>query len=489
MPSEKAGRPPTGLRGPPPLFETLDSGPGARPSTLAPAFASHPAAGPPSKTAPVPPPLPEELPKQAPEPSGLGARVAGVPLWGWVVGGVSVFALMTFVLLILVVIWPAKPPTPATQPFSGPVAGHNLPILPQPTRRTPTPPTPPTKSETKPNDPPKENPLANVKWVTEPAFIDDEDKRIYLSDLSEFNVKEPPDPWRLGKNGLLGDTDRKRIVVNGKLALKGLCTHPNATTPCGASWRIEPAETFQALVGINDSAQSPSEIVFEVLGDGKLLWKSAPVKEPGKLQDCRVSVRNVSILELKAATAPFKNQWAHAVWIDPYIIPPADLANDSRPRRSLPKGEIPWESKRAYLADLTEFDYNHELWTFKAGHYGRFGDIPIRLVGKPSPKSLSLGPPGKGTTMVRYRLNREAAILEGTAAVEGDGPGIIATMTFFIHGDGKLLNAGGLPVSPGRPAKFQVSVRDVDILELSAANTFFSKDTPLFLVEPMLTKK
>jgi hypothetical protein len=116
-----------------------------------------------------------------------------------------------------------------------------------------------------------------------------------------------------------------RIKANGWVSEKGLSTHPTQEYG-GVRYRIAPAEWFEMWVGVADSSNgSAGAIVFEVYGDGKPLWKSAPVKRPGEFQECRVSVKGVNVLELRAVPPPggiLAPDGGHAVWLDPYVTRP-----------------------------------------------------------------------------------------------------------------------------------------------------------------------
>jgi serine/threonine protein kinase len=160
-----------------------------------------------------------------------------------------------------------------------------------------------------------------------PSANDPEALKVYLSDLKEFNVQQAPAAWRFGKHGYLGGPDpRDRIQVRDWVSYKGLSTHPT-TTYGGASYRIAPAEWFETWVGVEPTkgAASGLELLFEVRGDDKVLWKSQPVRGAGAFQECRVSVKGVEVLELRVyapAGSILAPHGGHAVWLDPYVTRP-----------------------------------------------------------------------------------------------------------------------------------------------------------------------
>jgi hypothetical protein len=161
-----------------------------------------------------------------------------------------------------------------------------------------------------------------------PMENDPEDVRVYLSDLEEFAVRPTPMLWHFGKHGHMGSPFQDmRVSFNGWVSEKGLSTHPTDKY-AGAKYRIDPAEVFETWVGISDSSGeegSRAPIIFKVLGDGKELWTSEPVSKIGRFPECRVSVRGVKVLELRAC--PPEGSVAvphggHAVWLDPYVTRP-----------------------------------------------------------------------------------------------------------------------------------------------------------------------
>jgi hypothetical protein len=144
-------------------------------------------------------------------------------------------------------------------------------------------------------------------------------KGTYLSDFSESKAVVFNNA--LGKNGkctVLGTTFD--IVVNGKVSEKGLLVNPpagNGQTKAKVSYKIGGKyREMEGAVAMNDTAVGKcGEQVFEVVGDGKLLWKSKPTKtnHPEKFL---IQISGIQELTL-TVTGTFS--WAHAVWIDPLL--------------------------------------------------------------------------------------------------------------------------------------------------------------------------
>jgi serine/threonine protein kinase len=154
-------------------------------------------------------------------------------------------------------------------------------------------------------------------------------RKVYLSDLDETN-------WSgcaaFGKSGRSPVAD---IAVNGVGFPMGLWTHPPAGGYSTVQYRLSglDAASFVTKVAINDSAGDAAGalLTFQVLGDGKVLWTAAPMRATRQTQECRISVKDVSVLELRvhcpnkpAEPVPGRpgNHGAHAVWLDPYLLLP-----------------------------------------------------------------------------------------------------------------------------------------------------------------------
>jgi formylglycine-generating enzyme required for sulfatase activity len=166
------------------------------------------------------------------------------------------------------------------------------------------------------------------------------DKKVqYLSDMEEYEVRVcdgPPGVKRFAKGGRLGygEGDSRygfgKIKVNGKGSPHGLsmCALPN--THSGAKYILGgAAEKFIATVALNDSAggpgrppgdgRIPTPLTFQVLGDGMVLWSSAPVDTARVVQECNVDVTGVHVLELRV-DCPGSEINAQVVWLEPLVL-------------------------------------------------------------------------------------------------------------------------------------------------------------------------
>jgi hypothetical protein len=147
--------------------------------------------------------------------------------------------------------------------------------------------------------------------------------RLYLSDVDPFEVH--PGPWPVSPGGVIGP-DNNPITVAGVRSPKGLGMHPpDGPGAASARYRLgKKAAVFKAAVALNDTAQIVvSRAVFEVYGDGKLLWQSAAVGKGTPPQECRVDVSGVDVLELRV-TSEGSHIGLHAVWVEPRLLQKAD---------------------------------------------------------------------------------------------------------------------------------------------------------------------
>ncbi len=153
---------------------------------------------------------------------------------------------------------------------------------------------------------------------------------VFLSNLQEKNVRVTENGFY--KDGTNGDIP---IVVDGAKCPHSLLTHPPVQSFASVSYDLDrPYTQFLTRVGIPalaaDQGNPGSPLTFEILGNGKSIWKSAPLVTRGDFQDCAVSVLGLNQLELRV-NCPGANAYAWAVWLEPRLtlaaVPDA-VAND-----------------------------------------------------------------------------------------------------------------------------------------------------------------
>jgi hypothetical protein len=79
------------------------------------------------------------------------------------------------------------------------------------------------------------------------------------------------------------------------------------------------ARRFRAWVGVDDSAQPPGSVTFQVLGDGKVLWESGVTRAGAPAQKVGVDLHGVQRLTLRVGDAGDGNGMDHADWAEASI--------------------------------------------------------------------------------------------------------------------------------------------------------------------------
>jgi hypothetical protein len=163
-----------------------------------------------------------------------------------------------------------------------------------------------------------------------PKTTADPAKTVWLSDLTEFDVKVAEN--RFAKSGELGFTAAgfSRIRFQGRESPHGISMNPVPNNFGSVKFELpNNAETFMASAALNDTAAAPgappgvgriaTRLTFQVLGDDKVLWESKPIDTARKSQECKIAVSGVKTLELRI-NCPGSYVNAHAVWLEPRIL-------------------------------------------------------------------------------------------------------------------------------------------------------------------------
>jgi hypothetical protein len=176
------------------------------------------------------------------------------------------------------------------------------------------PPLPQAAGQKSKNDPPPANQPAMAE---PPEWALQEEGWQYLTELDEFDVQKGP--WPFTKNGQVGD-GKTPIQINGVPSPNGLGMHPSTGPGSAVKYRLHKKEAlFKTAVAINDSGKpSFGPAVFEIFGDGQLLWQSKPVPKSGQVQTCTLLLKDVDILQLRVR-ALTSHLGLHAVWLEPQL--------------------------------------------------------------------------------------------------------------------------------------------------------------------------
>ncbi|MEX2217597.1 MAG: NPCBM/NEW2 domain-containing protein [Phycisphaerales bacterium] len=115
--------------------------------------------------------------------------------------------------------------------------------------------------------------------------------------------------------------DGRPLYVAGERFERGLGTHADSSIvyDLGGAY-IQ----FESGYGLDDGARpaGPVSAVFEVWGDGKLIWKSEPVEPAEGAKRMRSRIAGVRRLELRVTSATGSVDHLHANWLDPILTVP-----------------------------------------------------------------------------------------------------------------------------------------------------------------------
>jgi hypothetical protein len=140
-------------------------------------------------------------------------------------------------------------------------------------------------------------------------------KRIFVSTLKPFNIKVEDNNF---------EKDASKFKMDGEAIPHSIFMHAQHEGGEASVSYTLPAKivAFRASIGIPkhaDTQENPaSPITFEVLGDGKSLWKSEPVASVDTFQKCSVNLDKVKTLTLHVSCRD--GRWGHAVWFGPIVI-------------------------------------------------------------------------------------------------------------------------------------------------------------------------
>ena len=148
-----------------------------------------------------------------------------------------------------------------------------------------------------------------------------------------------------------GPPQAGKSVTEQPLSLAGRKFERGLGTHAPGSYAINlhgTAKRFHAWVGVNDAAQGGS-VDFKLVGDGKVLWESGPIRGRETAKEAGVDLAGVKRLELVVGDAGDGNSLDHAVWADAVIEGSGEkpeafphLLDASDPRPILPVGRNSW---------------------------------------------------------------------------------------------------------------------------------------------------
>jgi hypothetical protein len=175
---------------------------------------------------------------------------------------------------------------------------------------------PSSAKRTAPMEPVSVKPAANEKWV----FL----MQLQEAEVQAINIRE----WATAK-----------VMFDGAVSPHGFYLHPPSHGSSHVTYDLKDGDRyFKTGVAIADEVGkgSWSNLTFKVIGDGKTLWESEPMKQTRHMQTCGITIAWVKKLTLWV-DCPGRYEFAHAIWIEPQILTSGDI--ETRKRQPVP--EVP----------------------------------------------------------------------------------------------------------------------------------------------------
>ena len=134
-------------------------------------------------------------------------------------------------------------------------------------------------------------------------------------ELDQLDIKYSTSGWKTTQKSL--SIDGNKLRLNGKEFKSGLGTH----APSLSSIKLDAkAKKFHAIVGVDDEVKKGmGSVEFIVRADGKVLFKSAPMKSGDRPQKIELALTGVRNLVLEVTDAGDGKGSDHANWADAFI--------------------------------------------------------------------------------------------------------------------------------------------------------------------------
>ena len=121
-----------------------------------------------------------------------------------------------------------------------------------------------------------------------------------------------------GKPGINKSVTGKALSVGGRTFETGVGTHASSRLYLQLDGK---AQTFQAMVGVDDEANKPyASIEFQVFADGLKVYDSGVMRKGMDPKSVNVELAGVNTLLLKVSDAGDGKQFDHADWAEAKIV-------------------------------------------------------------------------------------------------------------------------------------------------------------------------
>ena len=110
-----------------------------------------------------------------------------------------------------------------------------------------------------------------------------------------------------------------KSVGGGPLAMGGRHFANGVGTHAAGEFSLDlhgTARRFSAWVGVDDDAQTPGSVTFQLLGDGKVLWESGVMRAGAPAKEVGVDLQGVERFTLRVGDAGDGNGMDHADWAE-----------------------------------------------------------------------------------------------------------------------------------------------------------------------------
>lgn len=155
-------------------------------------------------------------------------------------------------------------------------------------------------------------------------------KETYLVSLPRIDLFHHPNGWWSDKGELLlggingGKFIRRPLMFDGKEATNSIYMSGLTATEVFATYKLDGRyDSFDSTAYIpemlSEQGHPRSPLVFKVVGDGILLWKSSSLTRKRDQEPCKISVAGVKELSLRIECQGPDN-WSLASWIEPRLL-------------------------------------------------------------------------------------------------------------------------------------------------------------------------
>jgi beta-galactosidase len=256
---------------------------------------------------------------------------------------------------------------------------------------------------------------------------------VYLTDLDISKTKQE---WKEAARdfNLLG----YRLRVADRVFTNGMATHAASELYV----ELRGAHRFLAEVGVDDTSDHPeSRSVFQVIGDGRLLWQSEPLKRGMKPVAVDVDLTGYKHLLLRVDPWRDGTEGDHADWLNARFV----VDGKVKPRTV---DALKWPN--AWLSSLdTAFVSPSDAVQGGA----------LSIAGTTYTEGLALRPSAE-----LFVLKGAATHFAGKVGADDASAGAVS---FAIYGDGKLLWRSGAMKKGDAARSFDVSLAGVGLLRLA----------------------